>query len=125
MNAKEAAAKVRKLEAKERAEAAVVEKARVTREKSRVSNASRSAKKWFEGSVTEAITKAVEDKCRQTVIPVYPNSEGGKAEIRALQKILRANGYTVSDEASYSEDIGHDPDWGHYDHSYHYLTASW
>jgi len=125
MNAREAATKVRKLETKERAESAAVEKNRVTRVKSRVSNASRSAKKWFEGSVTEAITKAVEDKYRQTGITVYPNSEGGMAEMQALQKILRANKFKVADKPVFVDDTGHDPDWGHYDHSYHYLTVSW
>jgi hypothetical protein len=125
MNAKEAAAQVRKLEAADRANERAEIKATAIRVKSRVSNASRTAKKWFEESVTEDIKKAVEGKYHQTGITVYPHSDGGKAEMRALQKILRAKKFKVADEPVFVDRTGHDPDWGHYDHSYYYLLVSW
>ncbi|HJZ23480.1 MAG TPA: hypothetical protein VJ201_03420 [Candidatus Babeliales bacterium] len=101
------------------------EKARLKIEKQRITNASKTAKKWFDKIIIPEVQKRSKNKEKSLIQRIdSPHNKGGAAEFKALQKILINNEYKVSTPAFY-EDKWHDPDWGHYDRSYWYVTISW
>lgn len=125
MNAKEAAqivAKVKNSKEKEK-EAAIAEEKRKI--ENGIKNASKRAKEWYL-SVSEKIEEAAKDEHRACEIRCDdPKNPVAKAELDALLKLLRADGFKYT-EIRFEDNSYYDSDYGcHVNLAKHFFEISW
>lgn len=124
MKAWEARREVDRLEEEDRNAAQRKKEEEQRAKEERDANAEFLARRWYDGSITDAIKKAVVEKKNSISISFGSDSPKNDRVFEELCKILVEESYKFN-EPYYHENSGHDADWGEYDFSCWYLDIRW